>query len=79
MQAAGWSLVLTLALALTLTLSPTLTPTLTLTLTPTRRRAAWPLLHELAAVGRWRGQMHYASGEEGMTPTPLLLAGEMRV
>ena len=23
--------------------------------------------------------MHYASGEEGMTPTPLLLAGTMRV
>ena len=44
-----------------------------------RRRAAWPLLHELAAVDQWRGQMHYASGEEGMTPTPLLLAGTMRV
>ena len=44
-----------------------------------RRRVAWPLLHELAAVDQWRGQMHYASGEEGMTPTPLLLAGTMRV
>jgi hypothetical protein len=44
-----------------------------------RRKAAWPLLHELAAVDQWRGQMHYVSGEEGMTPTPLLLAGTMRV
>ena len=65
-------------LTLTLTLTPGLTLTLSPTLTLTRRRAAWPLLHELAAVGRWRGQMHYASGEQGMTPTPLLLAGEMR-
>jgi len=45
-----------------------------------RLRAAWPLLHELAAVGQWRGQMHYASGEEGMTPAPnVVLAGEMHV
>ena len=42
-------------------------------------KAAWPLLHELAAVGPWQGRMHYASGAEGMTPAPFVLEGTFHV
>ena len=37
--------------------------------------AAWPLLHKLAAAGLWSGCMHYASGEQGMSPAPFVLDG----
>ena len=42
-------------------------------------KAAWPLLHELAAAGPWQGRMHYASGAEGMTPAPFVLEGTFHV
>ena len=38
-------------------------------------KAAWPLLHELAAVGEWSGTMHYATGADGLTPAPFVLTG----
>ena len=41
--------------------------------------SAWPLLHELAAAGVWRGTMHYAAGADGMSPTPMMLDGTTRV
>ena len=42
-------------------------------------KAAWPLLHELAAVGEWSGTMHYASGADGLTPAPFVLTGTTHV
>lgn len=40
---------------------------------------AWPVLHQLAAAGMWRGSMSYASGSDGMSPAPFVLDGEMNV
>jgi hypothetical protein len=42
-------------------------------------RAAWPLLHEVASAGVWCGQMHYATGKEGLQPAPFTLEGTTSV
>ena len=39
----------------------------------------WPVLEALAALGTWRGKMHYAAGADGMSPVPLELEGTTRI
>ena len=41
-------------------------------------KAAWPLLHEIAAAGEWTGSMHYATGAFGLSPAPFVLRGSLR-
>ena len=41
-------------------------------------KAAWPLLHEIAAAGEWTGSMHYATGADGLSPAPFVLRGSLR-
>ena len=40
---------------------------------------AWPLLHQVAAGGLWRGSMHYATGVDALTPAPFVLQGTTQV
>ena len=40
---------------------------------------AWPLLHAIAAAGTWTGEMHYATGTDGLSPAPFVLSGTLAV
>ena len=42
-------------------------------------RGAWPVLHELADAGSWRGRMHYATGPDALSVAPFVLDGTTRV
>ena len=42
-------------------------------------REAWPVLHEIADAGCWRGAMHYATGPDALSVAPFVLEGTTRV
>lgn len=39
----------------------------------------WPLLHEIAEAGVWKGVMHYGTGQEGLQPAPFTLDGTTEI
>ena len=41
--------------------------------------AAWPLLHEIASFGVWRGTMHYAQGADELRAAPFVLSGSTQI
>ena len=39
-------------------------------------REAWPVLHEIADAGCWRGAMHYATGPDALSVAPFVLEAQ---